>query len=502
MAKTIFHTTEKSNFILNLKPEDYRRHCRNIFLLCAALLTFGMIVRELSDSHLIAINDAFNAGGGKGLLAFLVIALRATMFLFAIAGVAAMVYAFIGLMKHQYTKPDILPAALLGATIFWGALSLYNSYDREMSLFGQDGRNEGLLALIFYACLFLIGGQLREKKLLQGLFDVLIGFGLFQCFWALLQVLPIGFPSNYRNLYPVLLVDVFLPSGLSGSPIAFAMLLTLLGGLSLFGALYDESKKRRIYDTVASAVFFFFLIRTQCLIGLLGAGLLLIGFVLALLLKKGGVKPLWKLGVFTLTIAVSLLLSIFAPAINDTSRTSTQEQIPSGFALYDGASIWADGYYRLDANGPYSISHMEYGEFDIDDPLSLYDYLWGKGLTALREDPWFGVGPENLMYTQLDTNLTFVNNHNTADKPYNDYLYIAATRGIPSLLLYLALLGIALVRCAKRLRQTRSWLYGSVLLSLVSFALISLIGISVITVAPFFWMLLGIACTAKAEDEA
>ena len=122
--------------------------------------------------------------------------------------------------------------------------------------------------------------------------------------------------------------------------------------------------------------------------------------------------------------------------------------------------------------------------------------------------PVTGTGPEQLVFPQLYTNkdangveLTelediIMNNTGTFDKVYNEYLYTAATRGIPTLIFTVMLLALAVISGFRKLRRSRSEVSTAFFLMTVCGILIFFIGASNITYSPIFWACTG-ACFAK-----
>lgn len=500
MAKTIFGTSEKSNFIINMTPQQLRRYCCNGLLIA---LTLGFASMWLFDLTLNAESDLAQQMLDGNLLANLIVGLRTYSSAFAIGGVLAMILAIIGISKQQYGKKDyLLPGCLCGGILLLGVISFLICYNYNDGFFGQYGRNEGLLALIFYVCFFFTGTLLRTEQTVIRFLNGVTVLGLAGCFWALLQSLPIEvIPSTFQKLEPILLERVFLPSGLTGNPVAFAMLLTMLGAVSITAAFFAQEKKLRLFHTISAAVFCFFLLKTQCLAALIGAAILLIGAVVLILVKKNAAAPLPKLGLLIAVMICSVLLSAFSPAINNTRTIGDHVPAQNGYVLHDGAIVWADGFYRLKTAGPYSLRKAE-GEWDIHSAPSVHSYLSGEAVDLIQKYPLLGTGPDNYTYAQLSTSAEVSYNPNLADRPYNDLLYIAATRGIPSLLCYLALAVLALVRAYRSGKQTKCWIFPALILSIGGYLLTSICGISVILVAPLFWTLLGIACGPVEEEKA
>ena len=473
MPKTIFNTTEKSNFILNMTIGEYQGFLVKILLGWMLLSTLFCIPLEFAKVYSIP---------GMAL---------------SIIGVLAMVFVFIGFMKTATPRSLWMPAGLLGGLTVWGIVSLINSYYYNIAVMGADGRSEGLLSIVFYGCLFLLGAQLGTEENRRKILDGLMVFGLVQCGWGLLQALPIGFPSYYQNLEPALLFRAFLPSGLTGSPIFLAILLVMLSVPAMLGAAFAKEKKTRVFYLLSACAFVIMAVKTQCLLGFAGSLLAIVGVLVYLITKKAGKSAYSSVSAVSAAFVVAMgLWTSMAPSINGTYSRETGEAVAvsSGFALHDGAIIWDDSSYRLAVSGYYvgSGSENPNGDFEINSISDTYRYLWNASLSLVKRFPLVGSGPDQLVYPQLYQHHDPASNPNTFDRTYNHYLHIAATLGIPALLLFLAVMAVTVCRGAKNCKDG-SWvtagIYGAVLLYLI----MMLFGASSITTAPVFWMLAGAA---------
>ena len=121
-----------------------------------------------------------------------------------------------------------------------------------------------------------------------------------------------------------------------------------------------------------------------------------------------------------------------------------------------------------------------------------------------KYDLWLtGAGPDCLYYPQLKTTSEIMVENYSFDKCYNDYLYIAATRGIPSLLAYAALLVLSVKRSLAGVREMLNakkndfWVCGAAFAAVLSYIIIGFFNTSSILVAPIFWMLLGFCAKEK-----
>ncbi len=501
MPKTIFNTTEKSNFILNLDLDRYRAFCVKLLFALLIAVAGSACVFQLTYAVNSDLSDMLSEGGFGGALALLLIALRSISVVFSVAGVAAMIATVVGLMRSQFGKATMLPYLLVLAGLLWGTVSLINSFDNSTSFFGLNGRDEGLLSLLIYGCVFYLGSMLRRKENLSRFVTLLLGFGIAQCVWGLLQSLPLpSFPNEYRMVDPLLYQNLYLPSGFTDSPITFAMLLGLLLAVAIPCAMLSESAKQRVLALVCAACCGLLLLKTQTVAGVIAAAVaVILTAVLWCMKHKTAPAKHWLTPVVVVgALAVSFGWSWISPSLNGSYKTYNNESLQNDYVFYDGGIVWDDGFYRLATSGPYT-SFVEH-DFDIYDTASVLKYCHTEARRVIKKYPLVGTGPDNFTYSQLRSSMEIFQNANSIDRPYNDYLYIAATRGIPALLLYVALLAMTLWLGIGHYRKTKHWAYLAALGGVICFALTAFVGVSVLTVTPVLWMLLGILVGEPLTD--
>ncbi len=163
-----------------------------------------------------------------------------------------------------------------------------------------------------------------------------------------------------------------------------------------------------------------------------------------------------------------------------------------GIWLRDKAIAYTDCFYRLYiTSGPSPVN---------------YDSLWKIGaersFIMIKDHPILGTGPDLMAKYQMAAAELAVD---SIDRSYNEYLYIAATRGIPSLAVYIALLGASLVRLFRDVREFASdrekWFRPALLAAVTAYSVQAFFSASAVTVAPFFWLLLGMSWSEFAADK-
>lgn len=455
MAKTIFNTSEKSNFILNMTEEKYSSIASKALAAMCLIIPLFTIPAECSDK----VGFPIISGG------------------LAIAGVICLILSLIAVIKKYVDRKMLFPACAYGVMLAWGVISLINSYDVSVSFYGFDGRGEGLLALIFYFGFFLTGLTIRREKALSALLAGVIAAGVLNSVWGILQIFVPGMPSSYS--YIIMAEGINAASGLAQSPIFLAMLLSLSLTAAIIGFIMSKNKKIQIVCIICSCLFSFVMMFTYSLVGICGIVFALIAAVIAVFISKAPkIRLAGAAGIILPAVLAAVLVSC-GIAGNGSSYT-----------LHDGPIMWTDSYNRLSASGLYNSEAL-----DINDTADVYSYLNTKTCKIIKKYPVAGTGPEQLVYPQLYSSAKIDENIGTFDKCYNEYLYTAATRGVPSLIALIALLAALTAISAKKLKKEKGSLSAvSFFFLLVCGMFIFLTGCSNIAFSSIFWACAGASC--------
>ena len=479
MAKQLFNSSEKSNFILNLTEEKY-----------AKIASWGLLAACFCTSAATAI-PVFT--GNK--------AYTITSMGLSIAGVLGMVLALIGAMKKYVTKRIIVPLCCMGVTLVLAVISLINSYDISVSLNGYPGRGEGLLAIIFYICFFISAASIKVDKARETLIYGILGNGLLNCVIGFIQV----FTGKISDFVIVQLktvegnveaVKINAAAGLSQSPLFLAMVLSISIAAALMGAVLLNGKKKRIFCIISACVFSFVIMFTYSLIGICGAGLAVIAAVITVFAVKA--PKINLLSVFTVIVPAALAVVIVqAGVVGNISQ----------YRLYDGRILWyADSYMRLVSSGD-SDSNV----VDVDDTIDVYYTLNRKTMDIITKYPFLGTGPDQLLYPQIYTYGPYTEgsvavddiimyNKGTFDKVYNEYLNTAATKGVPSAILLAVTLLSVLFIGFKGYKKSRNGMTLCMTMLTAMGVLIFFIGCSNTAFSPIFWAIAGSSTALVKKD--
>lgn len=462
MPKTIFGTSEKSNFILNMGQTTVRKWITGLLCACIIVpLIGGMVITGIEGTSFF-LGGFLYATGFSCILFYIVLLLRKD----------------IKFKEYPAAFLVVGLAVLAFASYYRVVLSGADSENLNTALLGELGRYEGFLSILAYFGIFLLATTVMKHSSVRLIFDILIGAGIIQSIIAVLQHIPCSFPSDYRDLPALLLLEgVHLSSGLADSPIFYGAFLTLVSGIAITGAVYEKNIIRaRVYG-FSSALFFLTGLFTSSVIPLIGIGTAIIILIMIEFTAGKGVTSFETGWLKSSKKRLAALLAAFAVILGIVF-------VFQGIYLRDKAIAYYDSFYRLFiTSGPSPVNH---------------DSLWKIGaersLIMIKEHPILGVGPDLMAKYQLsDVNLI----NNSIDRSYNEYLYIAATRGIPSLLVYLTLLGTTFVTLFKGIKGFSSnrdkWFRPALLTAIIAYSVQAFFNASTVTVAPFFWLLLGIA---------
>lgn len=459
MAKTIFNSSEKSNFILNMTADKYSDIAsKALVIMCFAVSLFTIPVECIEKLGFPLVSAGL-----------------------AVSGVICLILTLIAVIKKFVDKRMIFPITAFGIMLVWGILSLFNSYDKNIAFYGFNGRGEGLLALFFYFGFFITALTIKKEKAANTFINSIIGVGILNSLWSLIQIF-IGKPSNFKYINPNEQVNA--ASGLAQSPIFLAMLLTLSLTAAVIGFIMSNNKKKRVICIICSCLFSFVMMFTYSLIGVCGIVFALIVAVITSFITK--TPKLRLLGIAALVIPAALSVILVATGIVADGN---------GYNLYDGKIMWWDSYYRLSASGVYN-----YDAVDVNNTVDLYSFFTDKTCNIISKYPLTGTGPEQLVYPQLYSSNVIMENIGTFDKNYNEYLYTAATRGVPSLIALLAvIIPLIAMSAAKLKRNKNNTVTVTCFFLLIGGSLLFLIGNSNITFSPIFWAAAGLSCATLTD---
>ncbi|MDO5558854.1 MAG: O-antigen ligase family protein [Oscillospiraceae bacterium] len=495
--KTIFHTTEKSNFILNMTDQKFNKLSGIIMTISFVLIALFSILTEIlswqEGTIGLDVMGWFNFSGD-----FMTQLAYDWRFIPAaavgISGILCASIFIIAVIRQTLTKRQIIPCICAGIMFIFMYISSLNSStsvsDYSWFLGYRYGRYEGFMVYLCYLLIFLAAAAISSRRTTGILLNVIMVIGFVQCIWSGLQCIP-EFPGFYRSLvYSEHGISSYLPSGVTGSPIFFASLTAVCLSISVIYASLCDKKISRIIYCIFTLVFSFFLIRTRTLSSVISSGIILLLFIIISVISSTRNKIAYRKFALPLIFMLAGMIS------------SSVISYMNGFWLLDGAIMWQDGAARLISFGYYT----DKTRFNIDSITSLYPYLWETALKYIKMFPVTGLGPDGFIIPQMDLSMALgYKSDMTFDRPYNEYLFYAATLGIPFCIGFAGAVVYAVVMAVKAavrfITEKSDWIGCALVLACVSYFAVSFINTSSATVTPFIWFILGISCSSLSKDK-
>jgi hypothetical protein len=170
------------------------------------------------------------------------------------------------------------------------------------------------------------------------------------------------------------------------------------------------------------------------------------------------------------------------------------------FALQNDNSIHL---FNLNSGKDFSLDYPETFGFKGNEKLgSERGYIWSRAFPMLKDNLLLGGGPDTFAFRFPQNDLigkyyAYDTPNMVIDKPHNLYLQLALNNGLIALLAFLAIMIIYVVDSIKlyafKEYYEKSQVFGSVTcLGVVGYLFAGLFNDSVISVAPVFWIVLGV----------
>jgi O-antigen ligase len=414
-------------------------------LLPALLVVFLLVYPLLLDLRVFTAALHLSPAGTLGYLDFFY--QPRSVFLLAFVTIFLLLWSLQawrwGSYGHRDRGMDPVLLALLTAWL----LSALLAGDAK-AFWGETRRAEGFFALFSYLALFLFAqdflGEERWRR--RALWALLLG-GILVSVYALLQAR--GLEILPRDMIRAEWDRIF---STIGNPIFLGSYLLLLLPLPL----YFLSRVGRAGKVLLLGLVFLFF-ATILLTGSRGAwlGLLVLAFAFLLLVRGRGVRAIALGGMVVLFLVLVI------------------------FASFAGTTFWA----RLSSSFSDTASNTMVQRL----------FIWRSALPAVLEKPLLGWGPDHFgdafpqntpEVQEIYGGLVYI------DKAHMDLLQGAVTTGLLGLALYLLFLGRFLQLALRKRSQDDLACY--TLPALLGYFTSLQLSFSVVSVAPFFWVIMGL----------
>ena len=346
--------------------------------------------------------------------------------------------------KYKKNKVDIF----LLLIIIFAFISYLFAYKPHKALFGEWGRYEGLFEICYYMTTIFLTSYIKKEDRKILIYSILI-FGLIECLYAYAQKL------NLFNAHTMIHKGSRWATGFCTNPNFFGTLMLLCICYSI--GLYIESKDRLkiglfLVFTYLFSIGILLSKARSAMVGLLVVMILLLVYSI----KNKHIKKyivLLLLLIFSFSFIQSLNLT---SVVKDFTRTKSEiVEISKG-----------------NVNDRYGSGRI---------------YIWKETLKVVPRYIVHGIGIDSLANV-LDGK-PIIREGKIVDKAHNEYLQILVTMGIFSLISYLCMHFIILKNGIKNTFKTHEIYF---LLPVIGYLVQAQFNISVIEVAPIFYIALGL----------
>ena len=353
-----------------------------------------------------------------------------------------------------------------------GIISTIFSINKKLAIFGKGFRHEGFLSISSYYLLFINWKTNGTKEDIKRYIKLLIIIAIINCVYALLQIYTdFNFILRYYD-------NGKMASGLCGNPNFFGSLIVTV--LSIVSCYFLINKKLNFKCTFLLILLFISLINCQSTGPILSYVVTLIFLLVFLRTKK-----LIALKKFSILIFILILTYISVFILNSVVSSISVSHIKKETSI-----VGIKETIQTGGNGRITI--------------------WKNSLDIVKKYPIIGVGYDNfyLVYPnkKIKTSISFTITNNTVqkvdngctliyDNAHNVYLHTLVSTGILGFIPYLILCLLTFIRGLK----TKNELVIILLSGYVAYSIQAFANISVIQIAPIYFIVIGLILSIKEE---
>ena len=349
--------------------------------------------------------------------------------------------------------------------IITGIISTIFSIDKNLSIFGKDLRHEGFLSMLSYYLLFINWKIYGTKEDIKKYIKLLVIIGVINSIYSLLQIYtPFNFIIRYAK-------DVSMASGMCGNPNFFGSLIVTVMSIVMCNFLMNKKIDKK--EIITIILLFIALINSQ------STGPFLT-FVITILFLIFFLKNKNYLIIKKLIILIIILLVTYA-SIYFVNKIGYKSERCEMCDIIESVNTGGNGRVRS----------------------------WKNSLDIVKDYPIVGVGFDNfyLAYPNPDIKdaITYVITNGVMkpkvnyiliyDNAHNVYLHTLVSTGILGLIPFLLLCLFTFIRGLRFKNKL-----GILLLSgFVAYSIQAFANISVVQVAPIYYLIIGLILSIKEE---
>lgn len=393
------------------------------------------------------------------------------------AGISLLLLILILINKHIEIKWGIAESLILVLGIF-GLLSTMSSLVPEISFFGARARDEGLLMLLCYYLFFLMATLIKSPKVKKHLIIIMIFLGIVHSLYG---------GAQYFDLFKSAVINKYgkMASGVAGNPNFFGSLQVLLIGLSIGLFYYAKGFAKKVVYLILAVTFLGTMILTKTMSAMFGVVVIAVIFASYIIITHRSKRIAEKVTSAHLLGGGLLLFALLLVVFNTTTN----------------------GYLYREMIGMYQEITQMVSTGEINESFGSGRFIvWKNALSLVPKYFIFGSGIDTFEYAYhavFPKNLGMV-----FDKAHNEYLQMALTQGVPALVTYLCLLSYVGYRAFLRFQAmyyNESWekeyenMYFGLFLAVCGYLAQAFFNISVIDVAPYYWIVLGLLAGSNSK---
>lgn len=378
-------------------------------------------------------------------------------FLFII-GLLLMILLIKKRKELKFDKKDILLLIFFGI----GIVSTVFSIKINKSIFGQHNRHEGIIMIGIYILIYYSAKNFF--KYYKSFVPIALSLASILTILAIIQFYDII--PTLKNIY-----DAKCANATLNNSNIFANFITIFIPMAFSIYILKGEKNNWFYNI---------LLFTGMLISLARSAYLAFGvytlLIFIYILKNKNKEYIKRFAI--LSICFVILCGIVNYASNNRISKRGELMVKETYSMKDGIT---------DKMGSSRI------------------YYWKVVLMLISERPILGYGPDTIanaiVKVHPDIFKSFYEQKGGAiiEKAHNEWLQIAATMGIPAMLIYTAFIVLVLKDNLKTfMRNKVSFVFTTIL---IGYLVQALFNISVIAVVPIFWLILGLSGNEKFKAE-
>lgn len=381
------------------------------------------------------------------------------------------------ILKRKELKFDLIDKTLLAFLVFI-VLSTIFSINVPKAILGEENRYEGLLTFIVYFLTYYCAKYYFAYNKYLKTFAIIVV--------SITSVIGI---LQYYNIFPLYYIFniPFVQSFASstfGNRNFFGSFLSMI--VPLFMALYII-KKKKVYLIMSFLSFFGMLVSMtrSSWVGLAAASVVGLIYVI-----KNFNKDILKRTIYIAIGFVVIFIFVLMPPPFISNLVTGNANINS---LSGRFYLMSEDFANIFGNAnEQEIASSGAGRIGI----------WILSLKAVAQEPLLGTGPDTLKDALIynvteETIARMEKTHALIDKAHNEYLQIAATIGIPALIIYLAFIIQIIFKDKKLFEHNATFIF---IVAIVSYLAQAFFNISTIGVTPILWLLLGIVQNEKFKE--